>query len=269
MSVMQVISVYAESGGVRKTTTAVSLAMTAAQGIPADPDTDRPEVPPRRVGLIDLDPRGATTKWLRAQPAEEWQHVGAIVANASDATGTAVDIALPSDWHPNLSVIPAGRSLSVSEGSAPEYAEFQLQKSLDGWDVDLVVIDCANRQGGILTRSAFLASTDVLYAATASDSGIDGVAGGQRSVVRFNTAHAHAPVHELGVAMSRTTTGFMSIAEVESIDQVREISPIVGPVVPYLTIVPEVRIAGEWYGHYRKGQPVVQAYADITREVVR
>lgn len=267
MRTMQTISVYSEAGGVRKTTTAVSLAMMAAQGVAADDETGRPAIAPRRVGLIDLDPRAAATKWSRVEPAEEWQHVGAIIASGSDATGTAAEIALPSNWHPNLSVIPAGRSLSVSEANAPEYAEFQLQKSLDGWDVDLVVIDCANRQGGILTRSALLASTDVLYAATASDSGIDGVAGAQRSVRRFNGAFQ--PVNEVGVAMSRTGAGFMSFAETDGVEQVRELAPILGPFVPYLSIVPESRIAGEWYGNYRKGQPVAEAYGEIMREVVR
>ncbi len=267
MVLMQTISVYSEAGGVGKTTTAVSVAMTAAQGIEADPETGAPEVPPRRVGLVDLDPRAATTKWTRAEPAEEWQHVGAIIASGSDATGTAADIALASRWHENLSIIPAGRSLSVSEAGAPEYAEFQLQKSFDGWDVDLIVIDCANRQGGILTRSALLASTGVLYAATASDSGIDGVSGAQRSVRRFN--EAFDAVEELGVAMSRSGNGFMSFAETDGVDQVRELAPIVGSIVPYLSIVPESRILGEWYGSYRKGQPVVRAYRDIMREVVR
>lgn len=264
---MQTISVYSEAGGVRKTTTAVSIAMMAAQGIEADPDRGLPAVAPRRVGLIDLDPRAAATKWTRVTPAEDWQHVGAIISSPSDATGTAADIALPSHWHPNLSIVPSARGLSVTEAGAPEYAEFQLQKSLQGWDVDLVVIDCANRQGGILTRSAFLASTDVLYAAVAGDSGIEGVEGAQRSVRRFNDAFQ--AVHELGVAMSRSGTGFMSYAETDSIDQVRELAPIVGSIVPYLAIVPESRIAGEWYGKYRKGQPVAHAYGEITREVVR
>lgn len=267
MTTMQTISVYSEAGGVRKTTTAVSIAMMAAQGIEADSENGRPAVAPRRVGLIDLDPRAAATKWSRVEPAEEWQHVGAIIASGSDATGTAADIALSSTWHENLSVIPAGRSLSVSEAGAPEYAEFQLQKALEGWNVDLVVIDCANRQGGILTRSALLASTGVLYAATASDSGIDGVAGAQRSVRRFN--QAFPAVEELGVAMSRSGTGFMSYAETDGIDQVRELAPIVGPIVPYLSIVPETRMAGEWYGNYRKGQSIAHAYGEIMREVVR
>ena len=264
---MQVISVYSEAGGVTKTTSAVSIAMAAAQGVEADPATGTPAIAPRRVGLIDLDPRAAATRWTRVQPAEDWQHVGAIIANASDATGTAADIALPVAWSENLTVIPAARGLSVIEANAPEYAEFQLKKSLEGWGVDLVVIDCANRQGGILTRSALLASSGVLYAATASDSGIEGVAGAQRSVARFN--EAFQAVDELGVAMCRSGTGFVSVAETAGIEQVRALAPIVGPIVPYLSIVPECRIAGEWYGNYRRGQAIAQAYGEIMREVVR
>ena len=95
---MQTMMVYSEAGGVSKTTSAVSIAMTAAQGVDADPDKGLPAIAPRRVGLIDLDPRAASTKWTRVEPLEEWQHVGAIIASPTDATGTAVDIALQSKW---------------------------------------------------------------------------------------------------------------------------------------------------------------------------
>ncbi|MDZ7931266.1 MAG: ParA family protein, partial [Rhodococcus sp. (in: high G+C Gram-positive bacteria)] len=63
---MKVIMVYSEAGGVTKTTTAVSLAMvSAAAG--------------NSTTLIDLDPRGAATKWVGSYPDESWKHVGAIL----------------------------------------------------------------------------------------------------------------------------------------------------------------------------------------------
>ena len=73
---MQVIAVYSEAGGVSKTTTAVSLAMSAA-------------LMGKRVVVIDLDPRAAATKWLNIQPVGEGLDVGAILASAEDTEGFA------------------------------------------------------------------------------------------------------------------------------------------------------------------------------------
>jgi chromosome partitioning protein len=52
-------------------------------------------------------------------------------------------------------------------------------------------------------------------------------------------------------------------------NQIRELVPVIEPIVPHLSIVPEVRMAGEWYGNYRKGQSVRDAYAAIVGKVIR
>ena len=79
---MQVLMVYSETGGATKTTSSVSLAMTAAEN-------------GKKVVLFDLDPRAASTKWLGLEPSEEWRHVGAILGN-DDPTGWAEDLAIQS-----------------------------------------------------------------------------------------------------------------------------------------------------------------------------
>ncbi|WP_417512531.1 ParA family protein [Microbacterium sp.] len=276
---MQTLMVYSEAGGVKKTTTAVSLAMIAAEGHEgraADADKGLfaiEPVTPRRVVLIDLDPRAATTKWTRVEPTESWQHVGAILGEKDDATGWAEDLAIESHWNANLRVIPAARDLSNRESERDDYAELRLKQSLSGLDADLVVIDCANRQGGTLTLSALHASEAVLYAATASDSGVDGVTGAQRTVEAYRrhmaALGAATGIEEAGVAVTRDGTGFMSFSETDAIEQIRELAPVVDPIVPHLSIVPEVRMAGEWYGAYRKGQAVRDAYAAIVGKVIR
>jgi len=270
---MQTVMVYSEAGGVKKTTTAVSIAMVAAEGVAADPDKDIEAVAPRRVTLIDLDPRAATTKWLRVKAAGEGLHIGAILGAKEDPTGWAEDLAVPSGWHENLRVIPSDRDLSNRESDRDDYAELRLKSSLEGLEADLVVIDCANRQGGPLTLSALHASESVLYAASASDSGVDGVMGAQRTIQAYRRhmerLGAAAGLDELGVAVTRDGTGYLSYAETDAIDELRKLAPVIQPIVPHLSIVPEVRMAGDWYGNFRKGTAVRDAYAAIVGKVIR
>lgn len=71
---MQTVMVYSESGGVSKTTTAVSIAMIAAERA-------------LRTLLVDLDPRAASTKWLNVEPSEEGLHVGATLGTRNRRDG--------------------------------------------------------------------------------------------------------------------------------------------------------------------------------------
>lgn len=252
--------VYSEAGGVGKTTTAVSIAMTAAED-------------GAKVLLIDLDPRAATTKWTQTEPVGDGLHIGAILGAPEDPEGWAEELAVPSAWHANLRIIPSARSLSNREADRDDYAELRLHISLQDVNADICVIDCANRQGGPLTLAALNASDTVVYAATASDSGIDGVQGAQRSVAAFVRSRQRlgAPVSltEAGVAVTRDGTGFMSLAETDSLDVIKELTPLIEPLVPRRSIVPECRNAGEWYGNYRKGQDVRSAYIEIMRKVTK
>ena len=254
--------VYSEAGGVAKTTTAVSIANTAA-------------IDGRRVVLIDLDPRSATTKWLQAKPVGEGYHVGAILGNP-DSQGWAVDLAVSVDpkagWSKNLRVIPSSVDLANVEGERADLAEFRLQGALEDLDADLVVIDCPNRPGGILTMNAAYASDRVVYAAVASDSGLDGVLGARRTMERFNRVQARRSpedvVLEAGAVITRDGTGFLSISEQEASAQIQEQVSRIGDLVPHLSIVPECRMAGTWYGRYSRGTKVQDAYTQIMREVV-
>jgi chromosome partitioning protein len=157
---MQVVMVYSEAGGVSKTTTAVSLAMVGA-------------LMGKQVVLVDLDPRAAATKWFGVEPADRGLHVGAILGADEMPTGWAKSLAVQSDWHPNIRVIPSARSVSNREADRADHMELRLAASLEGLDADIVVIDCPNRQGGPLILSALNASDTVVYAASPNTDGVD------------------------------------------------------------------------------------------------
>lgn len=256
---MQSVMVYSEAGGVSKTTTAVSIAMCAALG-------------GRKTLLIDLDPRAASTKWFGVEPAQEGLHVGAILGN-DDPEGWADDLAVPSGWSENLRVLPAARSVSNREADRADHAELRLKTSLLGVDVDVVVIDCPNRQGGPLTLSALNAADTVVYAATASQDGVDGVTGARTTIQHFTKSRqrlgAPTTLHEAGIVVGRTRTTIMARAAVASLDELRATDLLLTPLVPERAIVDEARIVGEWYGTYTKGEPVLTAYTDLTKEILR
>ena len=258
----QVIAVYSETGGATKTTTAVSLAVSAAlQGHATD--------------LIDLDPRGAATKWLGATPAEEWQHVGAILGNA-DPTGWINDLALPSPWPevPRLRIVPSSRSVSNRERVVEDHSDVRLRMALEGTAADVTVIDLPNRQGGPLIQNALTAATKVVYAVKLDEDGLDGVDGAATSVRRYRQHRA-----QLGAPTDLTEAGIIvgSVREtVMSRDSRRALAEldksyadqVLRPLVPERVIVREARAAGRYYGFYDAGAIVHSAYMTITGKVL-
>lgn len=250
--------VFSETGGATKTTTAVSIARLAAG---------------RELNtlLVDLDPRGATTKWTRVEPAEGWQTSSAIIA-AEEPDGWAEDLALPSSWHPNLRVLPSSRDLANRERVTADHMELRLTRSLEGCQADLVVIDCPNRQGGPLAQNALAASTGVVYAATPDQDGTDGVAGARESVARFISSRrrigGNADLIEYGIVVGRVPDTVMTKVARAGIADLEETGLLLAPYIPKRTIVEQCRMAGAWYGDYDKGQPVADAYEAIVSQVV-
>ncbi|WP_222844932.1 hypothetical protein [Kocuria sp. CNJ-770] len=54
-----------------------------------------------------------------------------------------------------------------------------------------------------------------------------------------------------------------------SLDELRATGLFLEPLIPDRAIVQEVRISGEWYGQYRKGSRVLEAYTAIAKKVLR
>lgn len=252
-------TLWNEAGGVGKTTSAVSLAMIGAiQGL----DTL----------LVDLDPRAAATKWIGVE-ADEGMHVGAILADESP-TGWADELALPSGWHKNLRVIPSHRSVAHRESERPDGGEVRLRAALQGTSADLVVIDAPNRQGGLLPLNALMASDAVVYAATASEDGVDGIDGASetlRSFARSQELRGSSIVPaELGAIMTAISDTVQPKVEKRSLDYVLENNLALTPFVPKREAVRQARFRGEWYGldHYDRADVVVDAYSQLLATIL-
>lgn len=258
---MQTLMVYSETGGATKTATAISLAMVAASDLG------------KRVTYVDLDPRAAGTKWLGVEPVGPGLDIGAVLANP-DVDGWAEGMAAQTTWHPNLRAIPSDRSVSMRERDQDDHSELRLASALEGIESDLVVIDCPNRQGGPLILNALNAADTVIYAATATSDGVDGYLGAQRSVQRFKESRRKIKApdqhpEELGVVMGAIKETIMSRSATHSIEEVRSAGMLITPLVPNRAIVDEARYTHEWFGNYRKGTPVVDAYREIAGKVIR
>lgn len=255
---MKTLMVFSETGGATKTTTAVSLAYLAAEfGL--------------STLLVDLDPRGATTKWIQAEPDEEWKTVSAIIADP-DPDGWAQDLAIPTGWNPNLSLLPSGRDLANRERDTADQIELRLLRSLQGVQADLVVIDCPNRQGGPLTQNALAASDGVVYAAVPGQDGTDGVDGARESVRRFVHSReiigADAHLQELGIVLGRWHDTVVRRVARAAVQDLEETGLLLHPFIPERTIISEARMSGDWYGSFEKGDLIADAYRDILKQIL-
>lgn len=260
MSTPQVIACYSETGGATKTTTAVSLAAIAA-------------LAGHRVVLIDLDPRGAASKWLDVVPVDEGLHVGAILADR-DPLGWASDMQASTAWSSNLTMIPADRAVSRREKDVDEGHEWRLKAALTGLDADLVVLDCPNRQGGPLIANALVASTHMLIATQPTEDGLDGVDGAMDTIKRFRTSQARrgAPTDLQigGIVVGAFRDTITPRDETRALTELRSAhgALLLDPPIPWRVIVREARSAHAWYGSYPKGEVVAAAYTSIAHQTI-
>lgn len=259
----QVIAVYSEAGGATKTTTAVALAVCAA-------------LDGRTVNLVDLDPRGATTKWTGVHPRQEGLHVGAILAEP-EPDGWIDQLAVTVPWQqvPTLRVVPSSRQVSNREKAPDDHADVRLRRALIDTAADLTVLDLPNRQGGPLVTNALTAATTILYAGKLDEDGLDGVDGAATTVQRFRSAR-----QAIGAPVELTVAGVV-IGAVREIVMTRDArralaefqaaygADVLEPLIPERVIVRESRAAGEYFGFYAAGQPVHDAYQQIARKVIR
>lgn len=256
----QTLAVYSETGGATKTTTAVSIAVEAARaGL--------------SVTLVDMDPRGAATKWFALEPIEPGLHVGAILA-AEDPTGWAEELAVPSPWAANLRIIPSDREVSLREKESADHAEMRLKLSLEGIKSDLVVIDSPNRQGGPLILNILTAADTIVYAGKLDEDGLDGVDGAVLTVAKFKRARALLGVPDSlrvgGIvvgAYEDTVTSRDSKRALETLDEIYA-EQVLRPLIPRRVTVREARAGGVYYGDYRKGVVVAEAYREVATQLV-
>lgn len=253
-----VLATYSETGGATKTTSAVSLAMVCAEaGL--------------KTLLIDLDPRGAATKWLDIEPAEPGLHVGAILAD-EDPVGWASDLAVECSWSPNLLAIPSDRQVSNRERD-PGVESHRLRLSLIDVDVDVVVLDCPNRQGGPLIQNAMMAADAAVICAQPSEDGLDGIEGAIESIEAFQAVRGRRAVSPLaiaGIIVGGVRTVVVPRDERRALKFLREEYPeyLLNPVIPQRVIVREARSAKQWFGAFRDGASVVSAYRELAKQII-
>ncbi|MFF3196714.1 ParA family protein [Streptomyces misionensis] len=259
-----VVGSYSETGGVTKTATAVSTAVTYAE---AHPD----EI----VLLGDLDPRGATTKWTGAVPREPGLDMSAILGQ-DDVRGWAEEIAVPLDtskgWPENLRVIPSGfRAQSVQESLREDHAEMRLKRSLAGTSASLVVFDFPNRQGGVITQNGLTACNRIVYAAKPNEDGLDGVDGAKETVRKFHAYREEIGLpktpYEIGIVLGAAYVGAVWTRDaMRAVAEFERTSPgmLLTPYIENRVTVMEARSAGEWYGQYEGGRGVAAAYRELT-----
>lgn len=192
----------------------------------------------------------------------------------STEAGWAEALAVPSKWTQGLRIIPGEIAVEHPEKTAVDDMEIRLKKSLTGLEAELVIIDCPNRSGGLLLRSALLASDTVLYAADPTEDGVAGVESAIESVERFKQGQADRglanALRTAGVIVSKYHYGAVERSvEKLSVDDMEKITTVIYPLLPHQPFVLKCRRSGEWYGDYRQGQKISNSYQEILTKVMK
>ena len=107
-----------------------------------------------------------------------------------------------------------------------------------GWDVDAIIIDSPNRQGGFFIRSALAESNRVTYTTTPDEDGRTGVMWARYNVAKFRELSLLNPdLHEAGIIVTRWPDTIPTLLARGALEALDEDSP--GPVLrPLITPAP-------------------------------
>lgn len=250
MSNTRVAVVLSGAGGVTKTTTSVSVAMCSA-------------LAGYKTLLVDLDPRASSTSWA-GSGIEFAGGVAALMSNNTQA-GKIVELAQTSLWNSNLDILAGSRDLELREKNPDDDIELRLSMALNSSDWDHVVIDCPNRSGNVLLRSALIPAESVVYASDCTADGLEGVISAKESVDRFMQGQkmrgVSQEIRQAGAVVSKYHVGAVEW-ETEGIvvEQLKELVGLCGPILPFKPFVQKARMGGIWYGDYRKGFDLMEGY---------
>ena len=72
----------------------------------------------------------------------------------------------------------------------------------------------------------------------------------------------------MGIIAGAISDNIVPLVEKASFEDLNATGMLLTPMVPRRTIVQQTRLTGEWYGDYRAGNPVVEAYRTLLNESV-
>lgn len=265
---MQIIMTSTAKGGEGKTTTALGLAMASCER-------------GYKTLYIDLDPTTDGTTWLGMEPQDDEPCVVDIYSADGtpkknperDPLGWAMQLAQQSAWHKNLHVLPTHKSMETIELNTDPTMELRLKRSLVGADCDVVILDCPNRTGGPILRSAFLIADTIVY--TVQDApGLDGVFRAQDSLHEFldeqRLRGINTDINEAGAIFCGYQATATPQVQTFVVDQLREADLLLTPLVPARTAVEKSRLSGHWLDAYGKGgRDVIDAYQEIGKKIIK
>jgi len=157
---MKILAILNQKGGSAKTTTSVNLAATLAEN-------------KKRVLLIDIDPQGSSSKWLKCLNTEKGIY-DVLVENTS-----IVDNNVRQTGIKGLSVIPSSQWLiGIDKALASEVgSETILRRKLGELEKkwDYILIDCPPALG-LLSLNALVAANEILVPLETRVMALDGLA---------------------------------------------------------------------------------------------
>jgi len=152
---LRTIAVCNLKGGVGKTTTAVNLGASLARN-------------GKRVLLVDCDPQGSLTSWLRSEPVNGEATLYEILRGQATVRSAAIQ----TRW-PNLSVVPASPKLHEIDRGA--LAGERVLWARMSEDYDYVLMDCSASPGVVLSN-AMTAADEVIAPVQAKGMALPGIA---------------------------------------------------------------------------------------------
>ncbi|HEX9698098.1 MAG TPA: ParA family protein [Acidobacteriota bacterium] len=184
---MRTIAVCNLKGGVGKTTTTVNLGACLARN-------------GKRVLLVDCDPQGSLSNWLRAIPTNGESTLYEILRGQATVRAAAV----PTRW-PNLSVVPSSPKLHEIDRGALAGERVLWARMCE--DFDYALFDCSAAAGVVLTN-ALTAAEEVIVPVQARGMAMGGVQRLQR-LLQDMTARGNREVQLTGILVcqfdARTT----------------------------------------------------------------
>jgi chromosome partitioning protein len=193
---MLLVAVYSEKGGVGKTSITNGLASTAA--------ADGME-----VLVVDTDPRHTATDELGVEDLSQILTINDLLVIPSEGpipnpADVIWQVIQPSGalWPDNVHVIPAERNLSHREMD-PQPWERRLGRGIAALNgkVDLVLFDVPPRAGGKIPLAVLGVARKVLYPATLTTDGFEGVVEAKRTV-SYIQADVNPELQEVGIVLS-------------------------------------------------------------------